>query len=302
MLNNIFSNKIYFFLPGLYQNLKLNLFFINLSKNNREVFIKNHFISAVYGSFPYSIFSLDRNLKCLQKKNILTVLNFYQKHNISINYDFDNGYITKDDLNDTFCNMLLETAADKNNSVSVSSELLYEHIIHKYPQYTVYKIINDLSSKSSCLKKLQLDEKLNNNFDFNLIKRPGDTLITLNPICPADCKYLDLHKEYTSKEQLGFYKAEPHFICNLKYNLSFYNILKNKNCISLEQLKIYTKHGFNKFKISSNNINKRVNIRYSSADILESYLYYLIKPECKDDIRKEALQKIVRRNKKDKDE
>ena len=230
----------------------------------------------------------------LTTHDIETTINLYEKHNIFINYIFDNSNVTKDDLSDRFSNLMLNLAHKKGNGVYVKSDILFDYIKNKYP---LYKIIKIVSASDFDKKNIAIDPKYNNTFKAYKIKYKNNTYITLNSLCPNTCKHYDEHRKYIEQEQSNYYAFSNIYLCPLNRNLNFYDLSKNSNFISEFDLNEYIKSGFRKFRIHFPYIAKCIDINYSLYDTIESYVYYLIKPEFKEEIRHLIIKKFSREKK-----
>lgn len=277
-------------LPNFHNQIFLNLCFITLQENNKTVFKNGFEISAAEGCFPYSIWSLNRDRRYITMHDVETTLNLYIKHSIPVNYIFDNGSISKEDLSDKFSNMLLEAAHKNGNGVYVRSNLLYDYIKENYPSYKLIKIA---APDEFDRKDIAVIDKYNNTFKKNDIKFKEDAYITLNPMCPSDCRHYDEHRKYLELEQLNYYGISDVYVCPLKRDFNFYDLINNSNFITEEKMKDYINAGFRNFRIDYPSIEKCADINYGIYDTIESYIYYLIKPEYKDEIRHLIIKKFA---------
>lgn len=292
MLTDFLKKKInvQISLPNFHNQVFLNLCFITLQENNKTVFKNGFQITAAEGCFPYSIWSLDRDRRYITAHDVETTLDLYAKHGISVNYIFDNDCISKDDLSDRFSNMLLELAHKSGNGVYVKSDLLYDYIKQNFP---VYKLIKIADKDDFDKKDILIESKYNNFFKKDDVKFKENAYITLNPICPADCRHYDEHRTYIANEQLNFYGISDIYVCPLKRDFNFFDLKCNSNFISEEMMKDYIKAGFHNFRIDFPSIEKCIDVSYGIYDTIESYIYYLIKPEYKDEIRHLIIKKFA---------
>ena len=282
MLTDFFNKKINISLPNFHNHVFLNLCFLTLQENNKNVFRKGYEITAAEGCFSYSIWSLDRERRYTTRHDMETTINIYSKHNIPINYIFDNGNISKDDLSDNFSNLMLEVAHKEGNGVYVKSDLLGDYIKAKYP---LYKIIKMAAPDEFEKNNIAIIDKYNNQFKKNDIKHKESTYITLNPICNSTCRHYDDHRKYIENEQVNFYRMSDIYICPLKRNFNFYDLKTHSNFITAEKMKDYIKAGFRNFRIDFPSMEKCVDVQYGIYDTIESYIYYMIKPENQQEVR-----------------
>ncbi len=269
-------NTINFGLPDLLHNFFINRYMIILQKQSPQFFYENHKIQFVYGCFPFSIWSINQTNKYTNLTTIDNILEYYENNNISVKIMFNNEILSKKHLYDTFSNIILKKANNKNNSVFVSSELLAKYIKKKYPLLDIIRIV-DL--KNTNKKNILIDSYYNKNIKIKKIKEKETTYINLNPFCKSDCELYHYHKQYIGNEQIHFCNNKPIFPCELKTNITFYDFQENKNFITLKKIQELRNEGINKFLIADRGSFLNVNNNYNKYDIIESYLYYLIKPE-----------------------
>lgn len=282
------TKKISIIIPNMIECFFVNRFFILLQKTDPNYFNENYIISAVTGTLNYSIWNLNRKNKYINFPSFKILYSFYKKNNISINFFFDNPNIDEKEILDSFSNLALSYAHEEGNSISLYSDILENYINKNYPLYKLFKISSPENERN---KNIEIDSKYNSTIKtYN----GENSIITLNPICPADCKLYDIHREYISQEQKHFYKPSKFFVCPLKTSTCFYDLEKNPNFISNEKIKKYIDNGFHTFRIDANYITKNTTVDYSMNDIIESYIYYLIKPEFQNKIRYKATEEYTK--------
>ena len=282
MFLGFFNKKINFILPNLFNNFYINKFFIELKNSNPNYFYNDCLLSQVYGNIPYSIWGLNNTRKYAPLKNIKQVFDFYYQNKLSINLFFENNFLKEEHLYDTYSNSILEAAHKKGNYITLVSDILEKYINKNYPKFKIIKIVN---KNGLGRKNIFIESRLNNQLNNLKIKYKSDTYLMLNPLCIGNCPLYDFHREYISKEQL-YYNENGLFLCPLENDLSFYSSFKNPDFISINRLKELNNKGFKYFVINNAIINRSINKYYTNIDLTESYIYYLIKPEYHDFVRK----------------
>ena len=288
------TNKINIIISNMIECFFVNRFFILLQKTNPNYFNENYVISSVTGSLNYSIWNLNRKEKYINFSTFQILYNFYRENDISINFVFENPNINEEEVYDNFSNLALSYAHEDGNSISLYSNVLENYIKNNYPSYKIFKITSPENKEN---KYIEIDSRYNST--INKVENKQKTIITLNPICPPDCKLYDIHREYLSQEQKNFYAPSKFFICPLKSSTCFYDLEKNPNFISNEEIKKYIENGFYTFRINANYIIRNTIINYSMIDIIESYVYYLIKPNFQNEIRHKAIEEYIKSLKKE---
>ncbi len=275
------TNIINFGLPNLSNTFFLNRYLIILQKQNSQYFYDNHKIAFVYGCFPYSIWSLNLKNKYTHLTTIDLILNFYKENNISVKLMFNNDLIKQEQLYDTFSNIILKKAHNRNNSVFVASDILEKYIKKNYPLYNIIKITDLCNTRKNVL----IDGSYNHLINIKDLKYKNSTYIYLNQFCSMECPLYNFHKQYNNNENIHYIENEHSFPCELKSNLIFYDIKENKNFITLEKIKEFQKEGISNYLISDNILLNNTKTIYNTYDLIESYIYYLIKPEFQSKVR-----------------
>ncbi len=286
MFIRFFNKKINFILPNLFNNFYINKFFIELKNSNPNYLYNDFILSQVYGSVPYSIWGLNNTKKYAPLRHIKQIFDFYYKNKLSVNLLFENNFLKEEHLYDTYSNSILEAANKKGNYITLSSDILEKYLKKNYPKFKIIKIVN---KNGLGRKNIFIESRLNNQLDNLKIKYKSDTYLMLNPLCLNSCPLYDFHREFIAKEQLN-YNENGLFLCPLEYDLSFYSCFKNPDFISLHKLKKLNNKGFNNFFINNAIINRSINKNYTNIDLIESYIYYLIKPEYHDFVRKKLIE------------
>ena len=286
-----------FFLPfgDAFLN-RINLIFI---KDFKNYLYKDTNISAVYGTFFNSKWNGGRGSKP-KKVNYKEAYLFIKQMNelgISVRFTFTNPLITEKELDDNIGNTLMKLGNNGMNGVIVASDILFKYLKKKYPRF------HFIASTTKCLLNIEdytndyditvLDYRLNKNENFlNNIEDKHKIEILVDELCPISCKYRKQHYENIGKFNLGYknvccYCLDPKN--NLIENIDFQ---KNKEVhsetvLTNEEIDSLYSKGFNKFKLLGRFLADK-------KFIINSYIYYLIKPECK-----KIVEKVFKKELKD---
>lgn len=286
-----------FYLPDFFYKFKLNNEIVDLTQKHPEYFYDGIKIGAVYGSFPGAIWNGGR--KCLgftDFDNIESTISKFNDRGVPIRFTFTNCLIEESHLQDTYCNLIMELGNNGMNGVIINSELLENYLREKYPKYQYIlsttrceRNIDKINQYCTEYDMVVSDYRDNHNFDFlGQIKDKSKIELLINAYCSPDCKRRKEHYDYLSSDQLNFRRTSPMdkvFACPT-YNRSFYEALELDSVIKNGELySTYSNLGFENFKIEG-----RSNSIY---DVIESYIYYLVKPEYKDQVRLFLLKRCV---------
>ena len=286
-----------FYLPDFFYKFKLNNEIVDLMQKKPEYFYEGAKIGAIYGSFPHAIWNGGR--KCLgftDFDNIESTINKFNDRGIPLRFTFTNCLIEENHLQDTYCNLIMELAHNGKNGVIVNSKLLEEYLREKYPNYhyilSTTKCERNIGVINQYCKEYDMvvsDYRDNRDFDFlGQIKDKSKIELLINAYCSPNCKMRKEHYEYLSSDQLNFRRVSPMdkvFSCPT-YNRGFYEALEFDTVIKNNELySTYANLGFENFKIEGRSS--------STYDVIESYVYYLVKPEYRDIVRLHLLKRCA---------
>ena len=299
--------KARFHLPDFTHHAKLNLILLSMMKNMPEYFYDNIEIASFYGVFPPSLWNGGRTVggAICDETYVKNILSAFNSKGIPLRFTFTNPALKKEHLNDKFCNMVMRLADNGLNEVIVFSPLLEEYIRKNYPNYKITsstcKRILDIPELENELNKdysvVVLDYDLNNKFDIlEKIPHKEKCELLINSCCVPKCPFRSEEYYQVGLQQIAYcnhLKNHP----NKPFNMSDYSdftIVKNIKCPSggktiFDSKKLshhispdlifnkYLPMGFNQFKIEGRTANRMY--------LIECYMYYLVKPECRDEAR-----------------
>lgn len=299
--------KIKYHLPDFYGNMRMNLFFADEIKRHPRYFFDDIEIGSSYGCFPPAVWNGGRTvIGAVRREQIENTIKEYNSRGIPIRYTFTNPLITEKELSDPFCNMITRIAENGLNEIIVNKPCLEEYIREKYPKYPlISSTVKQIEELDGLKAELAKDYKLvvldyNWNHDYKVLEElPCKDKIELliNPYCTPHCKRRKQHYEFLGKQQfvhnanvfddklaLKPIKREE-FSCPCT-NYDFYRTTKLGNHISSKSIyEKYVPMGYSNFKIEGRMMHP--------VDILESYMYYLVRPEYRDEQRVKYLKALL---------
>lgn len=285
------QNTIYFSIPGFYLHFNLLTELIRLYKNESYKFKDNIVISSVYDCFPCiwnggRFFSGGTSLKNIQE----TFKAF--DNNIGLRLTFTNALLEQEHCYDTVGNAILKEAAKQKIPVgiTINSPILKQYIEQQYPNtfyfnWSATKSLDDICEINELTKNDFLVpnyQKVNNNFDLltQLINKENIELI-VDEGCNDDCPRRKTH--YLSFNKAQLFQATDVELCTWDNGSHFYGRKTGrKHNITPQDIQDkYLPLGFNHFKIAGREDNY--------INLIESFVYYLIKDEWKDIVRNDLL-------------
>ena len=281
-----------FYLPDFYNNASLICFIDDLMKNAPQYFYEDIRIGAAYGSFPGAIWNGGRVVWGIEtRNNMAKIIKNYNDRGIAVRHTFTNPLITEEYVLDRYCNMILELSYNGMNEVIVNTPQLEEYIRNKYPEFKF------ISSTTKCLENLDAiraelqkdyylvvtDSSLNNTDELFSLEPKDKIEVLVNHYCQDHCPRRQAHYNAIGKAQLEYSELE---FPPCKYTArSFYKIMENRSFITTDMVfGKYKNAGFKHFKVDGR--------AHAARNIIDSFLYYLVKPDHRDDLRLFILQEF----------
>lgn len=288
------KQEIYWHLPGLCHFRFLNQVLINTMHKYPEKFRDGYKIGSVYGTIPGAIWNGGRAVfGTTMKADVEKIVETYNAKGIPVRFTWTNSLLEEKHVYDTYCNMIMQVADNGMNQVLVNRPVLEEYIRKEYPNY---KVISSTTKRMLDLEELKAEIKKDYHlvvldYDLNRDEKALEELagvadrleVLVNEICYPHCPKRAEHYRDESRLQLTF-DTRTDFRCPNKTNekRNFAECMKRPAFISNEEIGSYIDRGFCNFKIVGRGL---------PADFVkESYLYFLVKDEERDFIRKQIDQ------------
>jgi len=295
--------RVRFHLPDFSGNFKLNLMFAEMLKHRPEFFREGVEIASFYGVFPPSIWNGGRTQGGVVDKNFVrSVIKAANDRDIPLRFTFTNPALEKKHLSDPFCNMVMAMANNGLNEAIVMSPLLEDYIRNNYPKYkltsSTCKRITDPDALEAELAKdyhiVVVDYDFNNNFEvLEKLSRKKDCELLVNACCEPNCPRRSEHYYCIGVQQIAYNEHIKKYK-NLPFDAAKYDPKNFRGCpysqrgiFDIRELRThitpddiwnkYVPMGFEQFKIEGRTA--------SPLNVLETYMYYMAKPECRDEAR-----------------
>lgn len=285
------NKTTYWHLPGICYFGMINHVLFDAMRKYPEMFRDNCKIGSVYGTFPGAIWNGGRNVLAgfNNKKEIERIIKSYNDLEIPVRFTWTNVLLEEQHIYDTYCNMIMRVGNNGFNQVLVNSPILEEYIRKTYPDY---KILSSTTKRILNINKLMdelnkdyflvvLDYDLNHNKDVieKLLPMADRIEILVNETCQAHCPNRMDHYKQIAKYQLEF-DSSLKYLCTdpSPDKRTFKGCMKRPSFMSNADVDAYLEKGFNNFKI--------VGRGEGNAFYIDSLIYYLVKPENAEFIRK----------------
>jgi collagenase-like PrtC family protease len=295
--------KARFHLPDFSGNFKLNLLFADMLKNRPDFFREGVEIASFYGVFPPCLWNGGRTQGGMTDKNFIKgVIKTFNDRGIPLRYTFTNMVLEKKHLSDDRCNMILNLSNNGLNEAIVASPVLEEYLRRNYPKFKLTSsTCKRLNTEEALLAELEkdyhivvLDYDFNNKFDvLEKLPRKNDIELLVNACCEPECPRRIEHYKAIGAQQIAYcehirkypnlpFDIEKHDPQNFRAcpysQRGIFDIRKLKTHITPDDIwDKYIPMGFEQFKIEGRTA--------SPINVIETYMYYMAKPECRDEAR-----------------
>ena len=239
---------------------------IEFRKEMPDMFRENIAKLSFYFMFPYSIWSKSKTERnYVPYENIESDLNRYEDNGCSLFFEFENTMIKPENFNEHYVNLILKTAKDKDVNAVVYNNELAKYIKEKYPyvklvQSEIKREINPIPPYD-----MNVVDAITYNSAKDDIQNPKSIILAVNSFCNNSHSCAN----FLSSNKLNFSIEKPIQCIDKKH--SFEEMRNNQLFISNEKMQEITNEGITNFLVKSNSDDR--------FQLLEMYLYYLIKPE-----------------------
>ena len=297
-----------FHLPDFVRHFKLNMILLEMLNRQPEIFYDGVEIASVYGTFPGSVWNGGRSFSGkIDAKSVQGILEKFNSRNIPLRFTFTNPHVGPEHLRDPFCNTCMKMADNGMNEVIVVSSLLEDYIRNRYPNFKITsstcKQIEDMDKLCEELEKdynlVVLDYNWNNKFEIlEKIPHKEKCELLVNACCTPNCKRRKEHYDFVGEYQIKITEHMKHpdepfnfrdFECP-QMGMALYQTIDYPTHISPKDIyNRYVPMGYENFKIEGRSV--------PDINILEAYVYYMIKPEYRDEARLFMLLALTRGHK-----
>ena len=292
------SNEIFWHLPGFSVFFYLNQVIIHMMNEYPDKFRDGYRPGSVYGTFPGAIWNGGRAVfGIMSHGDMAKIIKTYNDLGVPVRFTWTNSLIEEKHLNDTYCNLIMETANNGQNQVLVNTPVLEEYLRKTYPDF---KYISSTTKRLTCLDDVKAELEKDYylvvlDYDLNHDEKVLDELapfsdrieILADEICFPNCPRRKDHYRDESLMQLRFERGAPYDCPNKTKKPSFSECMKRPAFISADEVRAYAdKWGYNNFKLVGRGLPQDM--------VLDSYIYYLVKEEHRDELRARVEKDLTR--------
>lgn len=288
------GSPIDYTLPDFTVGLKRNLVFAQLMRDCPQFFFDDVRIQSVYGCFPGCIVNGGRAFvrEPYSARQIEATFEALDGQGIAARLTFTNMLVEERHLEDPYFNLILDAAADHGAGVIVYSDLVDAYVRARHPRMertlSTTREILDAAELNRALEEFDL-VVLNYNKNKDLpfldqVEHPERLEVMANELCNPGCPHRNEHYLHNSRDQLAGTVTEFRR-CDLSGKDFFKLAPTSPTILTNDDVRtLHGRYGVPRFKIVGRGVAPDVN--------LESYLYYLVRPEHRAGLR-EALRSMA---------
>lgn len=270
-----------FTVPDFTVGLKRNLVFARVMRDCPQFFFDDVRIQSVYGCFPGCVMNGGRAFvrQRYTPEQVRATFQALDAQGLKARLTFTNMLVGEEHLGDEYFNMILDEGAAHGAGVIVYSDLVDAYIKDRHPEME-----RTLSTTREILDAVQLTDALerfdmvvlnyNLNKDHAFLDKVGhaDRLeVMANELCNPGCPHRREHYLHNSADQLAERITEFRR-CNLAGKDFFKMAPASPTILTNDDVReLNRRYGVPRFKLVGRGVAGDVN--------LESYLYYLVRPE-----------------------
>ena len=288
------GSPIDYTLPDFTVGLKRNLVFAQLMRDCPQFFFDDVRIQSVYGCFPGCIVNGGRAFvrEPYSARQIVATFEALDGQGIAARLTFTNMLVEERHLEDPYFNLILDAAADHGAGVIVYSDLVDAYVRARHPRMertlsTTREILDaaELNRALGAFDLVVLNYNKNKDLPFlDQVEHPERLEVMANELCNPGCPHRNEHYLHNSRDQLAGTVTEFRR-CDLSGKDFFKLAPTSPTILTNDDVRtLHERYGVPRFKIVGRGVAPDVN--------LESYLYYLVRPEHHSGLR-EALRAMV---------
>lgn len=281
-----------FFLTDFYFNCNMNKCIVKYKKKHPEWFRDGCNIAGIYGIYPSSIWNGEYFVYGgADRENIIETTKVFNDDGIPLVLEYTSSVIDEftSMVYDNISNLQCKLCENDMNMITITSDTLREFIHANYPKYEFIAssarlkyTTKDLEAEldNDAFKYVIVNTVFNNDKAIERMDNKDRMILVINDPHKFCCPNYHPRQKYVSELQMNLGLTVSENCCEgcTAIEASFFELMQRKQFISVED--VYGKYqdaGIDKFYIAGRPANK--------LDLLEAYMYYLIKPEHRDAAR-----------------
>ena len=280
-----------FALPDFTSNFQLNLALIKAWRSDPAMFRDGVCLDSVYGCFPQCKANGGRHVVGKRYTPFLMHGTFAMLNDagVKVRLTFTNVFLDRHVLSgDPYVREILDIASNYDVEVIVYTDDAADYLRQNYPFKLVLSTsreITDVHALNDALERFDyvvLNYNLNKDYDvLSQVAHPERLEVMVNELCAPHCPVRQKHYEHESRDQLN---GESTLFCEEcgRSKADLADLFDGPIVLSNEEVsRLRMEYGIRYFKI--------VGRKRRRDKLIDVFLYYLVKPECHEDVRQMLL-------------
>lgn len=274
-------------LPDFADSFDLNLSFVRMVHRNPVLLQEGVSVGSVYGCFPNCLLNGGRTYlrDSYTRKEMEAVFSAFADYGVRPRLTLTNMLATEEHLGDAYVGDVLEVGAAYGAEAIVHSDFVADYVRERYGMKCILSTtravdnvdaFNRLAQRYDCVV---LDYNANKNRGFiNAITDKAKVEIMVNEYCAHGCSRRREHYLHNSKDQLDNTFTPFNCLSDNKFEVFLRHEPGDPVFFTDEEVaRLHRETGIGHFKIVGRGVPSNI--------VLESYVYFLIKPEYRDDVK-----------------
>lgn len=283
-------------LPDFTAGLGLNLYFARLLAAHPEWAIEGVRIGSVYGCFPGCIFNGGRAYlrDPYTPEQMERTFSTLDEYGLEARLTLTNMLIEPKHLSDTHFLSIMEAARGHRVGAIVYSEAVDAFLRERHPGMhrtlsTTREILDveELNEATRAFDMVVLNyEKHRDQGFLRRIEQPAKVEVMVNEFCHVGCPHRQEHYLRNSQDQIGGVMRP--FACVQPPSTAFFRHEPNHPVILTNDdvRRMHDEYGFENFKIVGRGV--------VFATVLEALVYYLVRPEYREVVKRDVARQMRR--------
>lgn len=277
-------------LPDFTAGLGLNLFFVRLARQLPDWMQPDVRIDSVYGCFPSCTMNGGRAFirERYTPAQMEEAFSLLEENGVRPRLTFTNMLATVADLHDPYTRDIAEAAARHGGEAIVYSDEVGDYLRKRFGMRLVLsttRAIEDIDELNAALARYDwVVLNYNKNKDRSFIggvAAPERLEVMVNEFCVAGCPHRAAHYRHNSEDQKD--GAMHPFECAANKADFFAHEPSHPVIFTDDEVRaLHDECGVQYFKIVGRGV--------PFATVLEAYVYYLVRPEYREDVRRQVMR------------
>lgn len=287
------ESTMQFSLPDFADNFDLNLLFVQLASRNPILFADDVGINNVYGCFPNSPLNGGRAFvrEPYTHEEIEDTFAAFADCGVKLRLTLTNMLATEEHLHDSYVADILKTGSRYGAEAIVYADFVGDYVRERFGMKCILSTTREITDVDEFNRMAQRYDCVVLNYNFNKDRSFIDAIadkskveVMVNEYCTHGCSRRQQHYLHNSQDQMNN-DLSPYDCRTDRINAFLKHAPSDPVFFTNEDVdRLHRETGISCFKIVGRGIPFDI--------VLESYTYYLIKPEYRRDVKKYIMEEM----------